>query len=359
MRTRAVLAAMAVVLLGTAGAQQKVILDTDFNTFGDDGQVFIMISQLHAEGVIDLLGVTVVSGNQWLDQEVADALKAVERMGMQDEVQVYAGAEYPLVHDFDTYEQERQLFGFGYAGAWRNPKPTEAELEPPFDGFAKEVQLADQNAVQFIIEQVRQFPGEIDFLVIGPVTNIALAIRQDPDIVDMFGRVIFMGGAIDVVGNVTPAAEFNWWFDPESVKIAVREPLDMTIVPLDVTNTVQFSGAEYERIVNDEVPSTVVTEMFRDRFAEDYAGEPDFQANIWDTLTVAALVDPSLIGETVEVWIDMDDTFGPNYGRSIGYYDNPPEGLQQATVVKTMNEEAFWDFYIDLMTRPVPVAMGE
>src|SRR5215470_18471658 len=85
-----------------AAAQQKVILDSDYTTIGDDGQVGVMAMQLHAEGIINLLGITVVAGNQWLPQEVSDALKSVERMGLADSIGVYAGARYPLVHDYST-----------------------------------------------------------------------------------------------------------------------------------------------------------------------------------------------------------------------------------------------------------------
>src|SRR2546423_14330488 len=93
-----------------AAAQEKVILDSDYTTIGDDGQVGVMAMQLHAEGVINLLGITVVAGNQWLPQEVSDALKAVERMGLADKVGVYAGARYPLVHDYKTMAYERDLY---------------------------------------------------------------------------------------------------------------------------------------------------------------------------------------------------------------------------------------------------------
>src|SRR5947207_434922 len=93
-----------------AAAQQKVILDSDYTTIGDDGQVGVMAMQLHAEGVINLLGITVVAGNQWLPQEVSDALKAVERMGLADKVSVYAGARYPLAHDYKTMTDERDLY---------------------------------------------------------------------------------------------------------------------------------------------------------------------------------------------------------------------------------------------------------
>ena len=348
--------AVMVLLLVPAFAQEKVIMDTDFNTLGDDGQVLIMLAQLHAEGAIDLLGVTVVSGNQWLDQGVADALKAVERMGIEDEIPVYVGADDPLVHDFDTYEQERAMFGYGYAGAWRNPRPSEEDLVAPPDGFAESTEPAEGSAVDFIIDQVNQYPGEVTLLVIGPVTNVALAVREAPEIVDNIKRIVYMGGAIDVPGNVTPAAEFNWWFDPEAAKIVLREPIEQVVVPLDVTNTVQFGQEEYDRIVNEEIGSTPVTELFRGRFESRFAENPDYETDVWDTITVAYLVDPSIVTDMREVWIDMDDTFGPNYGRSIGYYGNPPEaGLQQVEFINRIDNDRFWDFYVDLMTRPVPV----
>jgi purine nucleosidase len=91
-------------------APEKVILDTDFTTIGDDGKVGVMAAQLHAAKVIELLGITVVAGNGWLDQEVADALKAVERLGIAGTVGVYAGARYPLVHDYKTMMQERAMW---------------------------------------------------------------------------------------------------------------------------------------------------------------------------------------------------------------------------------------------------------
>jgi inosine-uridine nucleoside N-ribohydrolase len=99
-----------------AGAQEKVILDSDYTTIGYDGQVGVTAMQLHAQGVINLLGITVVAGNQWLPQEVSDALKAVERMGLTDTVGVYAGARYPLVHDYKTMTYERDLYNVG--GSW-------------------------------------------------------------------------------------------------------------------------------------------------------------------------------------------------------------------------------------------------
>src|SRR5262245_42449016 len=160
-----------------AAAQEKVILDSDYTTIGDDGQAGIMAMQLHAAGVIDLLGITVVAGNQWLPQAVADALKAVERMGMGGKIGVYSGARYPLVHDYKTMTYERDLYNVG--GSWyRRPEPPDNEITAPPDGFAVNVKVQPQHAVNFIIDTVKKHPKQVTLLVIGPVTNIALAIRM-------------------------------------------------------------------------------------------------------------------------------------------------------------------------------------
>jgi purine nucleosidase len=104
----------------------KVIIDTDFNTMSDDGQVGVMAAQLYAQGVIDLLGFTIPSGNQWRDQGVSDCLKAVERLGIEHRVKVYVGAQYPLLHDYSAYQYEQILFGppTNYVGAYSNPHPS-------------------------------------------------------------------------------------------------------------------------------------------------------------------------------------------------------------------------------------------
>src|SRR3984893_14948436 len=116
----------------------KVIIDTDFNTIGDDGQVAVMPAQLYAQGTIDLLGFTIPSGNDWRDQEVSDCLKAVERLGIENRVKVYVGAQYPILHDYKDYLYEVQLFGprIAYVGAYSNPQPSLKDLVPPPDGFA-------------------------------------------------------------------------------------------------------------------------------------------------------------------------------------------------------------------------------
>ncbi len=228
----------------------KVIIDSDYNTLSDDGQLGVMAAQLQAQGSLKVLGITVVSGNQWLKQGVSDALKSVERLGVEKQIGVYAGANYALSHDFTTIQAELKQFpcGDGYLGAWNTPEPkSDSDLVEPPDGFATHTKVQGKSAVDFIVDSVKQYPGEVTILAIGPLTNIALATRQHPEIVPLIKQIIYMGGAIDVPGNTTPTAEFNWWFDPEAAKAVLHLPIKQVVIALDVTDTVKMDKALYDR----------------------------------------------------------------------------------------------------------------
>jgi purine nucleosidase len=342
-------------LARAAGAQEKVILDSDFTTIGDDGQVGIMAAQLHAQGVIELLGITVVAGNEWLPQEVAEAVKAVERLGIADEVGVYAGARYPLLHDYKNLAQERALWGVG--GSWyRRPEPRDTDLIPPLDGFAVKAQVQSQHAVNFIVETIKKYPHEVTLLVIGPMTNIALAIRMHPEIVPLIKRIVDMAGAFEVPGNTTPSAEMNVWYDPEAARIVVREPIDQTFIPLDVTNTVPMTREVFETITRNR-DSIVAKLLKQSHFARVLEDNLNATSYIYDTLALAYLVDPSYATDVASMWVDVDTNWGPSYGHTLGYREPQPANLlQKATIVRRFDNQRFLKLYVDLMTRAVPVA---
>ncbi|MDP5007846.1 MAG: nucleoside hydrolase, partial [Glaciimonas sp.] len=346
----------------------KVIIDSDYNTMSDDGQLGVMAVQLQAQGKINVLGITVVSGNQWLKQGVADALKSVERLGVGDRIGVYSGANYALSHDFATIQKELALFpgGDGYLGAWSSPEPmSQSDLKASPDGFATTTKLQTMSAVDFIIQSVKKYPHQVTILAIGPMTNVALAVRKNPEIIPLIKQIIYMGGAIDVKGNTTPTAEFNWWFDPEAAQISVRLPIPQVVIPLDVTDTVVLDKKNYDRVANDPTKQTIITQIFKKLMGYGFSGtngfenNPNYTQNIWDTLVLMYLMDPSYATETVAMWVDVDMSFGANAGRSIGYRNAPPAGvpLQKMTVVKRFDNARFFDAYADLLTRPVPVKL--
>jgi len=338
---------------GSLQAAEKVIIDTDFNVLNDDGQAFIMLAQLHAQKKIDLLGMTLVSGNAWVDQEQVDALKAVERMGVEKEIGVYSGAAYPLLHDFATYPQEQAMFGAGWPGAFKNPRPTSAaQLVAPPDGLATHTKLRSETAPQFIIDSVRKYPHEVTLLAIGPLTNLALAIRQAPDIVPLIKRIVYMGGAIEIPGNTTPAAEFNWWFDPEAAKIVLRSPIEHVIFPNDVCEKVTFDASVYNRVI---AAKGAVPELYKSVFGPEFAKNPGYHSFTWDSLPALFLAEPEIVTESRDMWIDVDTHFGPDYGRALGYKKSPPVGTQKAKIVFAVDQKKFWNDYVSLVTLPTPV----
>jgi len=346
---------------------QKIIIDSDYNTMSDDGQLGVMAAQLQAQGKVQVMGISVVSGNQWLKQGVADALMSVERLGVGDRIGVYVGENYALNHTFADVEAEMAAGagGDGYLGAWSGPEPkTDADLKPSPDGFATRTLVQRKSAVDFIIDTVRANPNEITILAIGPLTNIALAAKKSPDIVPLIKKIVYMGGAIDVPGNTTKAAEFNWWFDPDAAQFVVRLPIPQVVVPLDVTDTVFLTKPIYDRIAHPAKP-TAVTEVFRKLNGYGFSGtngfenNPDYTQNIWDTLTLAYLIDPTYATRTVERYVDVVAKPGAaDNGRSIGYASQPAgPTLQKMTVVQRFDNTRFFELFVDLLTRPVPITL--
>jgi inosine-uridine nucleoside N-ribohydrolase len=338
-----------------AGAAEKIILDTDFTTIGDDGKVAVMAAQLHAAHTIELLGITVVAGNGWLNQEVSDALRAVERLGLADSVGVYAGARYPLVHDYATMAEEKALWGVG--GSWyRRAEPADSEIVAPLDGFAKTTHLQKQHAVNFIIDTVKKYPHEVSLLVIGPMTNIALAIRMNPEIVPLIKRIVFMAGAFEVPGNTTPAAEMNVWYDAEAARAVVRQPIEKAFIPLDVTNTVAMDGSIFQQITRGD---SIVAQLLKNSpFAKTVQDNPKATSYIYDTLALTYLLDSSYATDVADMWVDVDTSWGPTYGKTIGYRaaQTPAAGyLQKCKVVLRFDNQRFFKLFVDLLTRPVPV----
>ncbi len=349
--------------LAPAARPRKIIIDSDFNTMSDDGQLAVMAAQLQAQGQIDVLGITVVSGNKWLRQGVAEALKSVERLGMEERVGVYAGANYALNHDYATIQAELKAGagGDGYLGAWSSPEPrSDADLKPPADGFATHTKVQPRSAVDFLIDTIKANPHEVSILAIGPLTNIALAVRRSPEIVPLIKEIIYMGGAVHVPGNTTKAAEFNWWFDPEAAQAVLRLPVPQVVIPLDVTNTVPLTKPIYERIAHPAKPTAVSAVYAKEWFSRRFEKDPTYRSSIWDTLVIAYLMDPGFATEVSQEYVDVIAKPGaPDNGRSVGYAQ-PPAGLpqlQKMTVVKKFDNARFYDFYVDLMTRPVPVRL--
>ncbi len=274
-------------------------------------------------------------------------------MGVEKEVGVYSGAAYPLLHDYATYEAEKALFGSGWPGAFKNPRPTSpSQLVAPPDGLATHTQLRKETAAQFIVDSVRANPHQVTILAVGPLTNVALAIRSAPDIVPLIKRIVYMGGALEIPGNTTPAAEFNWWFDPEAAKIVLRSPIEHVIFPNDVCEKVTFDKSVYQRVIAQK---GAIAELYKHEFGPLFDKDPSYHSFTWDSLPALYLVSPQIVTEARDMWVDVDATFGADYGRALGYKKGAPLGTQKAKVVFGVDQKKFWDGYVNLVTLPTPV----
>jgi inosine-uridine nucleoside N-ribohydrolase len=361
-RTWVAAAACAAALVATpavARGQEFAIVDADMGVLNDDAVALFMLLN---SPTVTVLGVTIVPGNTWMESGTAFALRQLELVGRQD-VPVFMGVREPLMGSRQPWlEAEERLWGRSeYLGAYGRPRPESylALDREPAIGYPTS-KPSPEHAVDFIVRSVKAHPNQVTLFVLGPATNLALAIRKNPEIVPLVKAVYYMGGAIDVPGNTTPAAEFNWWFDPESVRITLRAPFrEQVIVPNDIAEKVYYTKAEYYRVA--AAPETPITALFKQLHGPRFAKTPAARSFVWDALTSAIFLRPAIATRLEERFVDIDVTYGPNYGRSIGYHpsrrrslDSPadfPAGTQKVKVLMDVDRKAFWDLYVDLMTR--------
>lgn len=329
----------------TGMAKEKVILDTDMVESFDDGVAMLMLAH---SPEIELLGVTTVSGNSWVEQGTAYGLRQLELDGIKN-VPLAAGMEYPFrPQRHADFEQEKAAYGLGYdlwLGSFGLEKPES------WEGFYRahykeEPQMKPYNghAVNFIIDTIRKNPNEVTIAAIGPCTNLAAAIRMAPDIVPLVKRIVYMGGSFYQHGNATPAAEFNWWFDPEATKICIRAPFkDQTILGLDVCEKVVFHKSDYDRLLKT-MENSPQKDVLRSTFVgKSFEGTPGFTHFVWDVLVSAVIIDPTLITKSVDAYVDINDQVGSSYGQSLAYPLQAPGGTQKCHIVTEVDVERFWD----------------
>ena len=339
---------------------EKVIIDADMGQLNDDAAVLFMLA--HTENV-EILGVTLVAGNTWVEEGAAFGLRQLEIIG-RTEIPVLLGANEPLMGNRRPWlAAEETLYGNSqYLGAFARPQPSSYLdiAREPYGGYPQ-IKPSSEHAVDFIVRQVKEHPNQVTLMAIGPATNVALAVKKNPEIVPLVKAVYYMGGAVEIPGNTTPAAEFNWWFDPEAAKISLRTPFKkQVIVPNDIAERVYFTKAQFDRIVS--APETPLTKMFKDLRSESFRANPDRRSFVWDSITAAVFLQPEIATRMEERFIDIDTNYGPNYGRSIGYEEsrrrsfskpeNFPAGTQKVHVLFDIDRKAFWDLYVSLMTKP-------
>ena len=309
---------------------RKIIIDTDP---GQDDAVAILLALASPED-IEVLGITAVAGNVPLPLTQTNARIVCELAG-KPEMRVFAGCDTPLKRPLVTAEHVHGKTGLD------GP-----ELPAP------EMPLQEQHAVDFIIETLRKEPaGTVTLCPLGPLTNIATAFERAPDIIERVQEIVLMGGAYFEVGNITPAAEFNIYVDPEAADIVFKSGAPIVVMPLDVTHKALVTKARNDafRAIGTPVGLAVaqMTDFF-ERFDREKYGSDG--APLHDPCVTAYLIRPDLFtGRRVNVEIETgsDLTLGMTVADWWGVTDRPVNAL----FVGDVDADGFFDLLTERLAR--------
>ena len=278
---------------------QRIILDTDP---GVDDAMAIFLALRSPE--LQLEAITAVSGNVPLSFTLPNALRLVEIAGRTD-VPVAAGAAVPLLRRLVT---AAYVHGNNGLGGVEFPEP---KIKP-----------VAESAVELIRRIVRANPGEITIAAVGPLTNIATLLKVDPSIAPLIKSFALMGGSLSG-GNITPAAEFNFYVDPEAARIVFDSNVPILMVGLDVTHKVLLHESQVKILEAAQNPvSQAAAKIMRATMARIKPTNDETVVAMHDPLTVASLIDPSLI-TAKDYYVQIETTGEMTAGMSVGYYRGP------------------------------------
>ena len=324
----------------------KIIFDTDSAVFNDDAAALAML--LQRRDLVEIVGVTVVAGNHAVPQGAEHMLHLLELAGAAS-IPLYLGADRPLVNSPARAARQETLWGpIAFKGAF----DADPDVLPPHGGRLAEARPHAAGAVSFIIETIDRRPGDITLVAVGPMTNVALALQRRPDLAARIKSLVFMGGNARVPGNVTPAAEFNIWFDPEAAAVVLASAIPRIVMfGLDITNHAPIRKPQFDAIVEVGTP---LTRLMRHDMGPRFARDPSATYYVWDCITAAWLIDPSVVTVSQRLPIEVDTTFGPSYGGT-RVADAPTADARLVEVMLDLDLEKFYTMYQDLLTRPTRI----
>jgi purine nucleosidase len=354
------------VILSCAGAQaqtrRKVILDQDARgPATTDQQSMLMVLQ---SPDIETLGITIVSGDQWRDEEVAHALRMLELTGHTG-IKVYPGAVFPLINSKEEIKRWEKLYGtVTYQGAWNEHKIRSStvstrtgpwnsgvyhepfEVPNPLPEGNPTLKPETEDAAHFLIRMVHQYPHEVTIYAGGPLTNLAQAVSLDPKFAELAQELVVMGGSIAPAVPMSWAQsnrrEFNFWWDPEAVHIVLRAPWQkITVTTVDISVKTRMTQAMIDQIAKAGTP------------AAEYVGKWADEEYLWDELAAAAWMDPSIITKEESVYMDIDISHTAGYGNTLVWVagNQPGMGERLVHVQTELNLDKFNKMVIDLLSR--------
>jgi inosine-uridine nucleoside N-ribohydrolase len=306
----------------TGAGPFRVIIDTDP---GVDDAFALLLAMRSPELKIE--GITAVAGNVPLELTLPNALRMVEIAGRND-IPVAAGAKAPLVRRLVTAAYAHGENGLGGA-VFPEPK----------------IKPVSEPAVELIRATIRKYPGEVTLITVGPLTNVATALNMDSALARMVRGLVMMGGSLSG-GNITPAAEFNVYVDPEAARIVFQSGIPITMVGLDVTRKTSLTDEHVRVLESAQNPVSQAAANIA-RHAIDHNRERGFLVgpNMHDSLAVAAFLDPSLL-KWKEYYVDVETSGELTAGETLGYSPTAgdlrrrPEAEKQAALTMAIRGSA-------------------
>ena len=332
--------------------RRKLIIDQDAaGPGGTDQQSMLLLIQSPQTQVF---GITVVTGDGWLKEEVAHTLRMLEIIGRTD-IPVVPGAEYPLVRRKDETELWEQQYGaVAWLGAWtpRVYHPADQLGEMP-EGKPT-TKPSEEDAAHFLVRMVRQYPHEITIYAGGPMTNLALAIAIDPDFASLAKELVLMGGSLNPITDDpefvnAPRREFNLWFDPEAAHAVFMAPWKKIVcTTVDISVKTRLTQDLIDRVKSAKSPAA--------HYIGTYSHLRGQYNYLWDELAAIAWLDPSLITARDNRYLDVDLNHGAAYGDTLSWSENdkpkivgPPVEIQV-----DLNTQKFYQEFVDLLSAATP-----
>ena len=350
---------LAVVLLSCASAsgqeRRRIIIDQDeAGPAGTDLQSTLLLIQSPRT---DVLGISVVTGDMWLKEEVAHTLRMLELIDRTD-IPVVPGAEYPLVREKHETELWEERYGnVRWLGAWTPRVYHPAEQIPEMKEGNPKAQPLSEDAAHFLVRQVRQFPNQVTIYEGGPMTNLALAIAIDPEFPSLVKELVFMGASFSPVTDDpefvnTPRREFNLWFDPEAAHIVLRAKWKKIVcTPVDISVKTSMSQGLLDRIRQGQSPAARYIGQYTVLHRNNY---------LWDELAAVAWLDPGIITKTETRFVDVNLDRGGNRGDVLSWSaeDKPAKyEVQPLAIQMDLDLARFYKLVVDLLNAPTPRPM--
>ncbi|WP_024746360.1 ribosylpyrimidine nucleosidase [Levilactobacillus namurensis] len=297
---------------------RKIILDCDP---GHDDAIALLMAAAHP--AIELLGVTIVAGNQTLEKTVRNGLNVAQLLDIS--TKFYAGMPQPLVR--------QQVVAGNVHGETGLDGPTFGPLQR---------QVESKNAIQFIIETLMASDGDITLVPTGPLTNIAVAMRLEPRIIPKVKEIVLMGGAYGT-GNFTPSAEFNIFADPEAAYDVFNSGIPITMMGLDLTNQTICTEDIIKRMAAvGNVAGTLFSDLMSFTLKTQFEAFGLKAGPVHDATTIGYLINPKMF-QVEPMYVTVDINRGPSYGRTVCDEHHVLEHQPNANVGISIDTNRFWD----------------